>query len=93
MTRNMIIPKISNPKEFVEVIFTDFGDVHAAYDKNGNPYEAYTSKFEWDGKSVKNYVDRDLAHYQKNPMEYRYQQDLEFLRKHDLDLEKAVFND
>ena len=74
----LIIPRISNPKEFVEVIHTDLGDV----DKRG----VYISTFEIEG------IAHEHIFYTKENSDQvatnRFESAIKFLRSLDLDLEK-----
>ena len=73
----MKVPRISNPETFVDVIYTDCGDVRPIYDKNGKVYEGFTSKFEFNGKTVKSYVSRQEALESRNPNQFlRYKNPL-----------------
>lgn len=82
ITQFIKIPRISNPKELVDVKFIDHGDTLS-------PDGVFTSEFIINGKSYLSQSNRTPF----NQMNYRYSQDHAFLRKHDLSLERAIFED
>ena len=76
------IPKISNPKEMVDMQYSDFGNTQAPQ------FEFFTSIFKIGGKELRN----DFYHQgMDKSLIARYSSDTSFLRKHDLDLKKAIF--
>lgn len=74
------IPRISNPNELVDVIYTDKGNIEN--------HKNYVSVFEFEGKKK---LQNSFCCKRGDIAMKRYKSDCEFLRKHDLDLEKGIF--
>lgn len=72
------IPHISDPNIIKNITYIDLGN-------EDNPKE-YVSYFNWGSGEYKN-----IVRYGRSICEKRYRSDIEFLRKHDLDLINAVF--
>ncbi len=88
----MKVPKISNPKEVVDVEYIDLGEI---YKKVGG-YKTLVkiSEFKFLGKKFQSVIDSSIEELWSRPGQknkYRYNQDCHFLKSHDLDLTKADF--
>lgn len=83
----MKLPRISNPDEWVELIWTDHSDTKPCYDKVGLLFRGYTSEFTMpDGQYFYNIVSTPIH---GNIGKKRYESDKKFLASLDLDLDKA----
>lgn len=80
----MKIPRISNPEEYVDVKFLDRGNIGS-----DTTYE-FTSVFTFNGGTHTN-ITLTKIHYD-DLSKQRYISDCEFLKKFDLNLDKAIFN-
>jgi hypothetical protein len=78
-------PRISNPDEWVEFEYEDKGDVSVCYDDIGNPCEGYTSRFVINGQEYTSILFKPVN---GNIGMKRSILDMEFMKKHDIDLER-----
>lgn len=81
-------PKISNPKEFVEIFCEDKGNIVPLYDNLGIKHEGYTTYFEFDGEKFYSLVAKDSLD-PANVANERFYADCKFLAQFDLDLHSA----